>query len=119
MKQEKQNAEFEEWYVKTFETALTELPRLVEICFTKEISRCYEEKRHMENIDEIGNQIRRFGMPHHHEYDSQSLDYGYSRISHYCFNCLSNEKNAILFPYVLKTASKRTDFESVTSENRL
>jgi hypothetical protein len=70
---EEEQAPFDERDVKPLETLLAERPRVIEILLAEEIPCRDEENGHVEQIDEIDEQLGTFGVSHYHQYDGYAL----------------------------------------------
>jgi len=66
---------FQERHVQTFEAPATKLPWIVKVLPAEKISGRYEEQRHMEYVDKIGNKVGHLRMTHDHEDNAQPFDY--------------------------------------------
>ena len=73
MQQQEDETPFEKRDIETFHPPRTESPGIVDILTGEEISGRYEEERHVENIDEIAQQIGHLGVAYHHQDDGDSL----------------------------------------------
>ena len=81
VEQQEQDAPFEEGNVESPQPFADEHGGLAEVFPVKEISGSHEKQRHVESVDEVGEQLRSFGVAHHHKYNSNSLENGDSGVA--------------------------------------
>lgn len=81
MNYEEEQCPLDERQIKPFGAAFDITVWVGEICFLEEISCCDEEYRHMEQVDEIGDDAVGFGVAYDHENDGDAFDYGYAVVA--------------------------------------
>ena len=81
VKHQEKETPFHKGDVKPLESFCAEAPGIGEIFVAEEIAGSDKEERHVEGVDEVGDQFRRLSMSGHHQNDGYPFGYRYGSVS--------------------------------------